>query len=37
VIAAQTISSEKAMSTRASDNHVETNPEGERSTLGRPK
>src|SRR6266850_6638394 len=37
VMPAQKISSEKAISTRASESHVETNPEGERSMLGRPK
>jgi hypothetical protein len=37
VMPAQKISSENAMSTNASDNQVETKPEGERPALGRPK
>src|SRR5687768_4160992 len=34
---AQKISSEKAISTSASDSQVETKPEGEMSAAGRPK
>src|SRR6185436_8012344 len=37
VIPAQKISSEKAISTRPSASHVDTNPDGETSMLGRPK
>ena len=37
VIPAQKISSEKAISTKLSESQVETKPEGERSTAGRPK
>ena len=37
VMPAQKISSEKAISTKASDSQVETKPEGEMSAAGRPK
>ncbi len=37
VMPAQKISSEKAISTKASDSQVDTKPEGEMSTAGRPK
>jgi hypothetical protein len=34
---AQKISSENAISTNASESHVETKPDGARPALGRPK
>src|SRR5215472_9539897 len=37
VMPAQKISSAKAISTSASDSHVETKPDGERPAAGRPK